>query len=165
MAGDWIKTCKDTPSKPEILIIAAKLNIHPDIAFARCFALWSWFDSNTKDGVTNGVTKVTLDALLGRDGLCDALINVGWLTSTNENLSLPNFDRHNSETAKTRALGTKRQSKYRDSSVTKVTLDALPEKRREENSPLPQHPQKEFSGTLNATRAYVREAVDEEVEF
>ena len=165
MAGDWIKICKDTPSKPEVLIIAAKLNIHPDIAFARCFALWTWFDSNTKDGVTNGVTKVTLDALLGRDGLCDALINVGWLIATDENLSLPNFDRHNSETAKTRALGSKRQSKHRDNSVTKVTHQALPEKRREEKSYLTPHPEKEFSGTLNATRVCVREGLDDEVEL
>lgn len=137
MAGDWIKVCKETPFKPEVLVIATKLNIHPDIAFARCFQLWSWFDSNTKDGVTSGVTKITLDALLNRDGLCDALVSVGWLGENEEgNLYLPNFDRHNSETAKTRALGSKRQSKHRDKSNANgnatVTHEALPEKRREE---------------------------------
>jgi hypothetical protein len=137
MAGDWLKICKETPTKPEILVIATKLNIHPDVAFARCFHLWAWFDSNTKDGITNGVTKVTIDALLHRDGLCDTLIAVGWLCENNDgNLYLPNFDRHNSETAKTRALGKKRQNKHRDksnaNSNANVTVEALPEKRREE---------------------------------
>lgn len=148
MAGDWMKICKDTPDKPEVLIIATKLNIHPDIAFARCFRLWSWFDSNTTNGVTNGVTKVTLDALLNRDGLCDAMIDVCWLGQDAEGcLFLPNFDYHNSETAKTRAMSAKRQDKFRKNgnnsnaesnaesngtSVTKVTGDALLEKRREE---------------------------------
>lgn len=98
MAGDWIKICKETPDKPEILAIAGRLNCHPDIAFARCFRLWSWFDSHTTNGVTYSVTKVTLDALLNRDGLCDALVTVGWLIELDDGgLQLPNFTYHNGE--------------------------------------------------------------------
>ena len=138
MAGDWIKICKDTPSKPEILVIATKLSIHPDIAFARCFQLWAWFDSNTKEGVTSGVTKVTLDALLHCDRLCDALMLVGWLGETEAgDLYLPNFDYHNSESAKSRALHKNRQEKYRNNrheSDAATVTEASPEKRREEKN-------------------------------
>lgn len=143
MAGDWLKVCKETPDKPEILAIAARLNCHPDVAFARCFKLWSWFDSHTTDGVTCSVTKVTLDALLNRDGLCDALVTVSWLIENEDGtLQLPNFGYHNGETAKTRAMAAKRQDRHRNNSdksnagsVTKVTQSASlrEEKRREEN--------------------------------
>lgn len=144
MAGDWMKICKDTPDKPEVLAIATRLKIHPDMAFARCFRLWSWFDTNTTDGVTSGVTKITLDALLNRDGLCDAMIEVSWLGETEDgNLFVPNFDYHISDSAKTRAQAAKRQDKHRKNSgeqrdksngvsVTSCVTLALPEKRREE---------------------------------
>lgn len=69
---------------------------------------------------------------------------VGWLVFDESGVSIPNFDRHNGETAKTRAQGTKRQQKRRsvtpdvpqvsrserDKSVTRE------EKRREESSSL-----------------------------
>lgn len=135
MAGDWIKAEKATPRKPEVLRIAAKLGIHPDHAFGLCFRFWSWCDDNLETGNAVGVTDVMLNALLDRDGVASALIEVGWLVARNGSLSIPNFDRHLSENAKNRALSAERTAKSRSKkcngiSVTKV----LPEKRREEKS-------------------------------
>jgi hypothetical protein len=74
------------------------------------------------------------------------MIDVGWLQQDDEGrLSIPNFDYHNSETAKTRAMSAKRQDRHRKnrdksnaesnaSCVTEVTDFALPEKRREERN-------------------------------
>jgi hypothetical protein len=58
---------------------------------------------------------------------------VGWIKGENGEISFPNFERHNGETAKERALASKRQKKKRsradrDKSVTRE------EKRREELS-------------------------------
>jgi hypothetical protein len=66
------------------------------------------------------------------------MISAGWMHEKNGVLTLPNFDRHNGETAKSRALTAKRVSKHKErgnaTANAKVTLGALPreEKSREE---------------------------------
>jgi hypothetical protein len=72
------------------------------------------------------------------------MILSGWMADDGHSLTLPNFDRHNGKTAKTRAMTAKRvathKAKSNAVSVTSSVSDALPreEKRREEiNTPLP----------------------------
>lgn len=135
MAGDWIKVEKSTARKPEILRLSAILNIHPDHAFGLCIRFWAWCDDNLSNSNATGVTEPLLDALLGHNGIASALIQVGWLQARQGSLVIPNFDRHLSQSAKSRVLAARRQEKYRsrnsnDSSVTKTS----PEKRREEVS-------------------------------
>jgi hypothetical protein len=63
---------------------------------------------------------------------------VGWLNQDGHVLSLPNFEYHNGETAKKRALGKNRQEKHRSNDESNANSNAssvtnpLPEKRREE---------------------------------
>lgn len=163
MAGDWIKVEKVTPRKPEVLRVAAKLGVHPDHAFGLCFRFWCWCDDNLNSCNAVGVTDVMLDALLDRDGIATALIEVGWLQVRNGSLVIPNFDRHLSESAKKRGLSAKRtaDSRSRKSNATNVT-EVLPEKRREEKNinthslrsvenlirPFPNHPAFEETWTL-----------------
>jgi hypothetical protein len=71
------------------------------------------------------------------------MILSGWMADDGHSLTLPNFDRHNGKTAKTRAMTAKRvashKAKSNAGSVTSSVSDALPreEKRREEiNTPL-----------------------------
>ena len=130
---DWLKVEKSTPRKPEVLRLAMELNIHPDHAFGICFRFWSWCDDNLKDGNAIGVTDVMLNALLERDGIATALINVGWLRVRNGSLEVPNYDRHLSENAKKRGLSQQRTAKSRSRSCNGASVtNALPEKRREE---------------------------------
>lgn len=134
MAGDWIKLQKDTPDKPEVLAIAARLDIDPDAVVGKLVRIWSWFDTHTIDGNAQSVTFSFLDRLTGVTGFAEQVALVGWLEQDGTLLRLPNFDYHNGKTAKTRALGKNRAEKHRsndesnDASVTK----ASPEKRREE---------------------------------
>jgi hypothetical protein len=68
------------------------------------------------------------------------MILSGWMADDGQSLTLPNFDRHNGKTAKTRAMTAKRvashKAKSNAASVTSSVSDALPreEKRREEKS-------------------------------
>lgn len=113
MAGDWMKIEHETPDKPEVLAIAAELEIHPDEAFGKCFRVWRWFDRQTENGNAASVTPALLERYLGVTGLCTAMQNVGWLVVENGSVSVPNFDRHNGVTAKTRALSARRQKTYK----------------------------------------------------
>lgn len=144
MAGDWIKMRGDLSEDPAVIAMAARLGIDEFAVVGRLHNLWSWFDRQSRDGHAVGVTKEWIDARLRRDGFGTAMEQVGWLVFDESGVSIPNFDRHNGETAKTRAQGTKRQQKRRsvtpdvpqvsrserDKSVTRE------EKRREESSSL-----------------------------
>jgi hypothetical protein len=140
MAGDWIKLQKDTPDKPEVLAIATRMNLDPDAVVGKLVRIWSWFDTHTIDGNANSVTFSLLDRLAGVTGFAEQMTFVGWLNQKGHVLTLPNFEYHNGETAKKRALGKNRQDKFRNndesnakSNASNVT-ETLPEKRREEKS-------------------------------
>jgi hypothetical protein len=140
MAGDWIKLQKDTPDKPEVLAIAARMNLDQDAVVGKLVRIWAWFDTHTVDGNALSVTYALLDRLAGVTGFAEQMAFVGWLNQEGHVLSLPNFDYHNGVTAKKRALGKNRQDKHRsndksdaESNASSVT-NALPEKRREEKN-------------------------------
>ena len=119
MTRNWMKVEHETPDKPEILAIAAKLDIDPDDAFGKCFRLWRWFDQHTENGNAVDVTFALLNRYLGVTYLCETLESVGWLFVSDEGISLPNFDRHNGVTAKTRALTARRVKTYKSKNTKK----------------------------------------------
>jgi hypothetical protein len=109
----WIKLETHTFDKVEVFSIAQELGIDPDSVVGKCCRVWAWFDANTTDGVTKSVTTALLDRYCGVTGFSKAMVNVGWMVLEDENLYLPNYDRHNSQTAKDRALGSLRAAKHR----------------------------------------------------
>lgn len=140
----WIKLETHTFDKVEVYSIAQELGIDSDAVIGKCCRVWAWFDANTTDGVTLSVTSALLDRYCGVTGFTQAMINAGWMQDNGEFLVLPNYDRHNSKTAKSRALGAIRQSKFKSNATGNAEGNAtgndqtLPksshreEKRREE---------------------------------
>lgn len=133
MAGDWIKFELATIDKPEVIQMADLLTLESDTVVGMLLRVWGWFDQRSLDGNAGGVTGVTLmkliDRVVNRQGFAACMKKVGWLNDD----GLPNFDRHNGETAKKRALTQKRVKRFRNAHVTQpVTQTASPEKRREE---------------------------------
>jgi uncharacterized phage protein (TIGR02220 family) len=130
MAGEWIKVEKATPDKPEVLRMARELCIDRDAVFGKLMLIWMWFDANSVDGVVDGAVDADVDALVRMTGFASVMRSVGWLFDKPDEdadptihstyipgLALPNFDRHNGETAKKRALRNDRQAKWRSKSV------------------------------------------------
>jgi len=138
MAGDWIKMRNDLADDPAVIAIAAELGIEEDHVVGKLHRLWSWADKQTQDGNALGVSFAWIDRYLSASGFASAMERSAWLLLRDGVLSFPNFDRHNSQTAKARALTAKRVARHKGNA--KLTVDALPreEKRREEKStPLP----------------------------
>lgn len=130
MAGDWMKIELELPDKPEVHAMAGMLNIDPDAVVGKLIRVWQWFDKHTTDGNAYGVTYLLLDRITNVTGFSEAMVFVGWLEQKDKILHMPKFDRHTSQSAKTRASTAKRVAKSRNAeSVT----ESLPEKRREEN--------------------------------
>ncbi|WP_348720354.1 hypothetical protein [uncultured Alcanivorax sp.] len=147
MAGDWIKFEISTHEKPEVWAIAERLDVDPDAVVGKLLRVWAWFDQHTETGNAPTVTKKLLDRHVCVSGFCDAVIDAGWMCEEDGTIFLPNFDRHNGKTAKTRATTAKRvaahKSKERtgnaegnDKGNADTVTGALPkeEKRREEKN-------------------------------
>lgn len=126
MASSWIKVEVITPDKPEIYQIAEILGIDPDAVLGKLIRVWSWADLQTLDGNAGSVTKSVIDRITFITGFADALISVGWMRNDKGKLVLPNFDRHNGESSKQRALTNRRVAEHRERKKKKVTQTPLP---------------------------------------
>ena len=165
MAGDWLKFEKATLDKPEIFEMAGILGIDPDAVIGKLLRVWDWFDDQSQ----NGCAPVTLAAQLNRNtgvtGFVDAMRAVGWIIIESDKLRIPNFERHNGQSAKTRSLSAKRMAKSRgkscansyDDSVTSSVTKAQPEKRREEKSIITLASNNKAKGDLAELKSYALE--------
>lgn len=155
MASSWIKIEVITPDKPEVFQLAEILDIDPDAALGKLVRLWTWADQQTIDGNARSnaasVTKNAVDRITFIQGFADALIRVGWLAEEGGTLIFPNFERHNGNSSKKRALTNDRVAKMRDlkrssnagcnaNGVTGGDQNTLPEEEEEKDikdPPLP----------------------------
>lgn len=134
MRRPWIKIEACTPDKPEICAIATHLKMDEDMVMGKLVRLWSWVTVNHVKSDDLSVTKEFIDKLVARRGFAEAMIKAGWLQEKGERLLLPNFERHHSDAAKTRALTAVRVARHRalkevkegaKSPRKKVTIKAL----------------------------------------
>tara|TARA_B100001105_G_C22380424_1_gene439393 strand:+ start:333 stop:998 length:666 start_codon:yes stop_codon:yes gene_type:complete len=141
MAGDWIKCEISLREKLEVWQIASSLDLDIDAVVGKLLHIWGWFDQHTTDGDAHCVTNVTLlrlDHSVNAKGFCQEMMKCGWMFLEDGVIKIPDFDKHNGQSAKKRAQTARRTAKYRGQtncdapSVTNVTLKASPEKRREE---------------------------------
>jgi hypothetical protein len=140
----WIKIEHWTQDKPEVFVMADSLGIDPDAVLGKLVRIWVWADQQTIDGNAGSVTLSLLDRLSGVTGFAKAMLGAGWLRQVGDGVQFVNFDRHNGETAKKRALTARRVDKHRAGNAKKPqtgagcnagsVTKALPEESREEKS-------------------------------
>lgn len=134
MAGDWIKVEHATIDKPEVALFSELLGVPVAQGFGLLVMFWMWCDRNSRNGVVTHASRMSVDTITHTPGFSAALEAIGWgeFDDSTRTMTLPNFTRHNENTAKTRALGQKRASTFREQdryeTVTRV------EKRTEEKS-------------------------------
>lgn len=129
---------KSTLDKPEVFEMAEMLDIDPDAVVGKLLRVWNWFDDQSHNGDAPVTVRALLDRYTGVTGFTQSMESVGWLRVEGKTMSLPNFDRHNGQTAKNRALTAKRMAKSRSKSDAKsdapIVTPSSPEKRIEEKS-------------------------------
>lgn len=146
MAGSWIKLRHDVLDAPEIRRAARATGLDCDQVLGKLARLWSWADRHGVDGLIKSAELEDVDEQVEHVGFGATLVSVGWLDCSDVGIVIPNWDRHFSDSAKARALGANRVKKHRNApSVTHppdpVTVETLPEKRREE---IHHHPREDF---------------------
>jgi uncharacterized phage protein (TIGR02220 family) len=141
MAGDWIKMRIALADDPAVISIAARISVDEFEVVGMLHHLWGWADTQSRDGHAPGVTNVWIDRYVRHAGFADAMVSVGWLDIDKTGVTFPKFDRHNGETAKTRALAAERKRNQRNkvtdeegqmSRSERDTSVTREEKRREE---------------------------------
>jgi hypothetical protein len=129
MAGDWIKMRTDLGSDPAVIRIRRATGVDADAVVGKLHRLWSWSDAHTADGYAAGLDADWVDELAGCPGFAAAMEEAGWLEVDANGVRFVNFERHNGQTAKVRALRKTRMERLRGAARA---TDAPLEKRREE---------------------------------
>lgn len=154
MAGDWIKVEQATVDKPEVLRIAELLNWERRKVLGLLVEFWCWLDKNMADpcpenvretsgfcpGDVRNMSKKSLDDVMHTPGFASCLEAVGWAQFDDERavMHVINAERHNGNTAKSRALDAKRKREGRRKNVREMSGSqpdenrTREEKRREE---------------------------------
>ena len=131
MAQNWIKLRKDIHGDPAVIGIAAGTGLDVDTVVGKLTKLWSWADSHTVDGFIRNATFEWIDGLVGVNFFAENLEKNRWLKRKKGGIVIPNFERHNGESAKQRGLTAMRVEKTRNG---KNVTDALPDKTRQDKS-------------------------------
>ena len=147
MAGDWIAIRCDLANEPEVIAIADDTGLDEFAVVGRLHRLWSWANRHTTDGNAPGVTYSWIDRYLQHAGFASAMEAAGWLANDGATISIPKFDRFNSQSGKQRLLTAKRVADHKRSGNAKgnaaSVTSALPkeqkrtEKKSKGETPLP----------------------------
>ena len=138
MAADWIKMRTDLAGDPAVIRIRRATGLDADAVVGKLHRLWSWADAHTADGFAAGLDADWVDEFAGCTGFAAAMAAAGWLQVDADGVRFANFDRHNGQPAKVRALRKTRMERFRGA---RSATDAPPEKRREEkNKDIPAAP-------------------------
>lgn len=136
MAGEWIKMRIDLAADPAVIRIRRATGLDADAVVGKLHRLWGWADTHTTDGFAAGLDAEWVDEFIGCPGFAAAMVAAGWLEADEAGVRFANFDRHNGQPAKARALKKDRMWRSRGArSATKAPLEE--EKRREEDTHTP----------------------------
>ena len=137
MAGDWIKIRTDLHEDPAVICISTELSKTENEVVGMLVKFWSWLDRQSYKCYIENITSVWIDKYVCCQGFANLLIKVGWLEVLEDGISIPNYDRHMSTSAKKRATAQKYMKSVRNKNkqmLEKRTTKEQPEKRREEKS-------------------------------
>jgi hypothetical protein len=130
MAGDWIKIEHATAGKAEVLKMARMIGINRREMVGLLVDFFIWCDVNCVDGVVDGVVDADVDAVMSCAGFSSVMREIGWLKfhALPTRMEMVNWNNHNGETAKKRALKNRRQKKWRENVDVSVdaNVDAAP---------------------------------------
>lgn len=111
----WVKIDTTLPRKPVVLRVMRSTGCKDrNRVVGALVQLLCWADGMTGNGELPGLTPEDIDLEIGFDGLGQALIDAGWLELFEEGLRFRDWDTHNGESAKKRALDARRSARLRD---------------------------------------------------
>ena len=109
----WIKLVTTLPRSAKLMAFAQVLRMKRREALGVAVDWFCWMDVQCTDGCT-GMLPQQVDEVMECKRLAEALLAVGWaFVGADGFLYVQDFDQHNGEGAKARALAAERQAKFK----------------------------------------------------
>ena len=122
--ANWIKIDSNILEKPEVFELCAMMKKDVAQVVHKLLMFWIWCDEHTTDGTFSVNCEQFLNKKIGKNFIF-FLKKVHWLeqltTPGGEVFLVPNWNRHNSKSAKERALAADRVKRHREKSNATVT--------------------------------------------
>ena len=114
-ALDWIKLSCDLPQKWQVLTLRRALKCRSvDEVIGKLYRLWCHFENQSKSGHIKGLIPDDIDAICGKKGFADAVVDVGWLAFDDGGAKIPAYDEYMGAASKKRDAESERQRQHRD---------------------------------------------------
>jgi hypothetical protein len=120
MAGDWIPIRINLSTDPRTVAIAGRIRKHVLHTVGALSVVWGAANEHTTDGRLMGYTLDAIDAMVGIKGFAAAMEAVGWMFHDDESITVPDFDRYNSDGAKARLKHARRVAASREDHKTRT---------------------------------------------
>lgn len=114
MAGDWIPIRINLSTDPRTVAIAGRVRKPVLHTVGALSVVWGAANEHTVDGRLMGYTLDAIDSMVGIRGFAAAMESVGWMTHDDVSVTVPDFERYNSDGAKARLKHSRRVAASRD---------------------------------------------------
>lgn len=118
MAGDWLKMRSNLWDDPRVSRIVDLTDSHEGPVIGALYWLWSMADQHTEDGFLPGMTLRQIDRKTSLTGFGQALCDIGWMSVSDDGVTIVRFEEHNGSSAKRRCADAKRKSGVRNVSAS-----------------------------------------------
>lgn len=120
---------------PALLRLARRLGVSKFEALGMVYAFWSWADDHaTPQGALPGFAPEDVDCILEADGFGAGMIEAGWLSLRDGELSIPEFEKYLGPIHRKRSRDAKNARAYRERqrqrNVSGVSADGADETRK-----------------------------------
>jgi len=168
MAGDWIPIRINLSTDPRTVAIAARVRKHVLHTVGALSVVWGAANEHTIDGRLMGYTLDAIDSMVGIKGFAAAMESVGWMYHDDVSVTVPDFERYNSDGAKARLQGARRAARLRhakgarsahESNADTVTIGARKAHgKRTESAPTEQNRTEEKNSSSSSAASAVAAA-------
>ena len=113
MAGDWMPVDCNIATKPEVLMVALKHQLEPEVVVGRMIRLWAWAWYLSADGKVPAGLDAVAAAAGGDADFWKSVRDVGWLIVGENSVEIPGWEDRFSNAAKRRMENTRYQKDKR----------------------------------------------------
>jgi len=135
MAGEWIKMRTNLWDDPRVSRLCDLTGATEAAVIGALYWLWAAADEHTESGVMPGLSTGAIDRKTGVHGLGAGLVAIGWISDTDDGITINRFGEHNGASAKNRVQTAKRVAAHKANAL--VTVAALPDQNEDGNDALP----------------------------
>lgn len=121
-AKPWIKMRTDLWDDPRTSALCDALDADEARVIGGLYRLWSIADSHSTDGRLPWWSESMVDRKCGIEGFGKALQSVGWIVVDDNDVTIPDFEVHNGQSAKSRAQNSLRQQARRSRKIAETEV-------------------------------------------